>query len=189
MNHNLILLFILDEAGLKVDTKPKIHSKNLSVDSHSIFDTATKLRIHLKLRGIFSYFNSRSLNSEEIHYCKSYDTIYLTPDSSSSNPANSSWAEEEDSLLDSDGNIPFPFFRESHNLISKDEAEICSCEVLEKTIDDVLIPSCSRNPQGGKDNGQEEWLVVEDAIRAHVAASEITLDPHIFGATVNERSI
>ena len=32
MNHNLISLFILDESGLEVDTKTKIHSKNLSVD-------------------------------------------------------------------------------------------------------------------------------------------------------------
>ena len=66
MNHNLIPPFVLDEAGLEVHTKPKIYSKNLSVDSHSIFDTATELRIPLKLRGVFSYFNSRSLNSEEI---------------------------------------------------------------------------------------------------------------------------
>ena len=34
MNHNLIMPFILDEAGLEVDTKPKIHSNNLSVDGH-----------------------------------------------------------------------------------------------------------------------------------------------------------
>ena len=30
---------------------------------------------------------------------------------------------------------------------------------------------------------------VEDAIRAHVAASEIKLDPHLFGDTFNERLI
>ena len=80
MNHNLVLPFILDEAGFEVFTKPKIHSTNVSVDSHSIFDTATELQIPLKLRGIFSYFNSRSLSSEEIHDCKSYDTIYLIHD-------------------------------------------------------------------------------------------------------------
>ena len=34
MNHNLIPSFILDEAGLEVDTKPKIHSNNVSVDGH-----------------------------------------------------------------------------------------------------------------------------------------------------------
>ena len=94
MNHNLIPPFILYEVGLEVDTKPKIHSKNLSVDSHSFFDTAVELRIPLKFRGVFSYFNSRSLNSEEIHYCKSYDKIYFTPDFSSWNPTNTSWAEQ-----------------------------------------------------------------------------------------------
>ena len=66
--------------------------------------------------------------------------------------------------------------RESHNLIYEDEAEICLCEVVEQTIDDVLIYSYSRNPQGGDDDGQEEWFIVEDSIRAHVSASEITLD-------------
>ena len=79
--------------------------------------------------------------------------------------------------------------RESHNLFYEDEAEICSCEVAEQTIDDVLLSSCSRNPQGGDDDGQEEWLIVEDAMRAHVKPSEITLDTHLFGATVNERLI
>ena len=64
MNHNLIPPFILDEAGMEVYTKPKIHSNNLYVDNHSIFYTATELQIPIKLRGIFSYFNSRSLNSE-----------------------------------------------------------------------------------------------------------------------------
>ena len=104
-------------------------------------------------------------------------------------PTNTSWAEQEDSLLEYDGNIPFPLFRESHNLISEYEAEICSCEVVEQTIDDVLLSSCSRNPQGGNDDGQEECIIVEDSIRSHVAKSEITLDPHLFRATFNERLI
>ena len=60
---------------------------------------------------------------------------------------------------------------------------------MKQTIDDVFISSCSRNPQGGGNDGQEEWLIVEYSIRAHVAASEITLDPHLFVATVNERLI
>ena len=109
----------------------------------------------------------------------------MNPDCSSWNPTNTSWAEQEDSLLDSDGNIPFPLVREPQNLISEDETEIFSCKVVEQTIADVLISSCSRNPQGGGNDGQEKWLIVEDAIRAHFAASEITLDPHLFGATDN----
>ena len=52
-----------------------------------------------------------------------------------------------------------------------------------------MLSTCSRNPQGGDDDGQEELLIVEDAKRALVAASEISLDPHLFGATVNERLI
>ena len=79
----------------------------------------------------------------------------MTPDFSSWDPTNTSWSEQEDSLIDSDGNIPFPSARESHNLISEDEAEMCPCEVVEQTIDDVLISYFSRNPQGGNGDGQE----------------------------------
>ena len=77
----------------------------------------------------------------------------MTPYCSIWNPTNTSWAQREDSLLDSDGNIPFSLVRESHNLISEDEAEICSCEVVEQEIGDVLLSSCSRNPQGVDDDG------------------------------------
>ena len=79
----------------------------------------------------------------------------MTPDCSSWNPNNTLWAEQEDSLLYSGGNIPFPLVRESHNLISEDEAEIFSCEVVEQTIDDVLISYRIKNPQGDDDDGQE----------------------------------
>ena len=54
----------------------------------------------------------------------------MTPDCSSCNSTNTSWDDQEDSLLDSDVNIPFPLVRESHNLIFEDAAEICSCEVV-----------------------------------------------------------
>ena len=94
----------------------------------------------------------------------------MTPDCSSWNPTNTSWAEQEDSLLDSDGIIPFPLVRESHNLIYEYETEICSCEVMEQTIDDVMISPCSLNPRGGGNDAPEEWLIFEDAIRAHATA-------------------
>ena len=53
INQNLIPPFILDETGLEVDSKPKIHSNDLTVENHSIYDTATYLRIFLKLCGVF----------------------------------------------------------------------------------------------------------------------------------------
>ena len=52
-----------------------------------------------------------------------------------------------------------------------------------------MLSPYSRNPQGGNGCGREEWIIVEDSIRAHVAAIEITLDTHLFGAIVNERLI
>ena len=83
MDHNLISPFIMEEAGLIVNSKPKIHSDDVSVDDHSFFDSATDLRVPFKLRGIFSYFETRSLTPDEIMNCTEYDTVYLSPDSTS----------------------------------------------------------------------------------------------------------
>ena len=41
-------------------------------------------------------------------------------------------------------------------LFQKDEAEICSCEVVEQKIDDILLSSCGRNTQDVDYDGQEE---------------------------------
>ena len=43
------------------------------------------------------------------------------------------------------------------------------------------------NTQGGNDYGQEEWLIVVYAIRAHVAESEITLDMHLFERLIQSK--
>ena len=80
MHHNLILPFVMEEAGLEVDAKAKIHSKDLVVSNHSVHDPITTLRIPLKLRGIFSCFKTRSLTDEEIMNCTDYPKVYLAPD-------------------------------------------------------------------------------------------------------------
>ena len=54
MKHNLIPPFILREAGLQVSDVPKIHCDEPTIDDHSMYDDKTKLRIPLKLDGIFS---------------------------------------------------------------------------------------------------------------------------------------
>ncbi len=47
MDHNLIPLFLLREAGLYVDKTPKHQVANPTVDNHVIVDSETGMRIHL----------------------------------------------------------------------------------------------------------------------------------------------
>ena len=82
VDHNLIPPFIMEEAGLEVDSKAKIHSKDLNVTNHSIFDPETNLQIPLKLRDIFSCFKTRCSTTDKIMNCQEYPKVYLMPDSS-----------------------------------------------------------------------------------------------------------
>ncbi len=66
MDHNLIPSFLLRMAGLQVDETPKHQLALPTVDNHSIYDSETKMLIHLKLKGIFSYFPTRALTLDEI---------------------------------------------------------------------------------------------------------------------------
>ena len=90
----------MEEAGLKDNSKPKIHSDEVTGAAHSFYGSATDLRVPFKLPGIFSYFETRSLTSDEIMNCSTYDTVSLLPDSNSWNPTNPIWAEQEAELLD-----------------------------------------------------------------------------------------
>ena len=86
MDHNLIPPFIMKKAGLEVRSTAKIHSNDLCVSDHSIYDSETGLQIPLKLRGIFSYLKTRSITDDEILNSQEYPTVYLTSDSSGCNP-------------------------------------------------------------------------------------------------------
>ena len=65
MQHNLISLFLLREAGLQVDETPKRQSADPTMDTHAIFDPRSKMRIHLRVGGIFSCFKTRELTQSE----------------------------------------------------------------------------------------------------------------------------
>ena len=59
MNHNLSPPFIMEEARLKVDSKLKIHSDEVTVSAYSFYNSAADLRIPFKLHGLFSHFKTR----------------------------------------------------------------------------------------------------------------------------------
>ena len=50
---NLIPLFIVREAGVIINDKPKIHVSDTSLDDHAIIFVKDNMRIPLKINGIF----------------------------------------------------------------------------------------------------------------------------------------
>ena len=107
MKNNLLPPFILREGGVTVNDKAKIHCKEPTVEDHTVSFESLELdlRIHLQLNGIFSCFHTRCPNSRELDEC---DKIFMTPDSSQWNPNCTSFANNESSILDSEGNIAVP---------------------------------------------------------------------------------
>ena len=124
----------------------------------------------------------------KIMNCTEYDTVYLSPDSTSWNPTSNEWAAQENILLDSNGEIPSPIIKQPTQLIGENDAEICSVEVFEQAIDQILVSLCESNPQDDSLQNKD-WLLIEDPLRAHIAASEPLLDYTLLGADVNERVV
>jgi hypothetical protein len=56
MTNNLIPPFIMREAGIEINDRPKIHSVNPGVEDHSSYFPESELRITLTLNGVFSGF-------------------------------------------------------------------------------------------------------------------------------------
>ncbi len=105
MDHNLLPLFLVREALLFLDKKPKFQSTALSLENRTIHDEKTGLRIHLQLNGTFSYFELQSLTIEEIETWENYPLVYLTPDSDQWDSHAASFADAEAAMLDSNREI------------------------------------------------------------------------------------
>jgi hypothetical protein len=101
MKNNLIPPFMMEEAGVTVNTWPKIHVADPSVDDHSIYFPETKFRIPLSLWGVFSYFPTSEPTTKELQ--DSGEVYTLTPDWW--DPHQSAYAENKDNMLDWEGNM------------------------------------------------------------------------------------
>ena len=105
METNLIPPFIMRMRGVIVKDVPKIHCVNPTIEDHSISFDGIPLRIQLHLNGIFSVFHSRAPQRDELQQC---DKVFLTPDAASWNPHCDSFAKNEESMMDFEGNIAEP---------------------------------------------------------------------------------
>ena len=60
MSNNLIPPFVMRGSGLVVNEIVKINAEVPTKEHHSIYDATLEFRIPLVLKGMFSYFNTRS---------------------------------------------------------------------------------------------------------------------------------
>jgi hypothetical protein len=162
MNKNLLPPFILREAGLIVNDVPKIHVADPSVSDHTIQFPDGLLTIQLQLWGIFSFFHSRCPTSEEIHQC---DKLFLTPDSSNWNPYSDHFAQNEESMLDWEGNLHAPKHRKVH-VLDMPSASIHS-DTYENEIDCVMAKSFVTLP-----DPVEELSGLVQALNVHLEVSK-----------------
>ena len=61
--------------------------------------------VALKLQGIFSVFNTRRINKNEVAEALEYDIIFITPDTDIWSPNCDAWSEKEYEMLDEHGEI------------------------------------------------------------------------------------
>ena len=124
MDHNLVPPFILREAGLEVNEKPKIHCNEATVQDHSIYDSNSGLRIPLELDGIFSTFPTRVLNQEEMENPGDYPLVFISPDAPSWDPHIESYDINEASYTDHRGEMVYPQERRRDLVNRGDVAEV-----------------------------------------------------------------
>ncbi len=180
MAHNLLPPFIMREAGIVVNEVPRIQSVAPNVTDHSLWFPTLKLRIPLSLWGVFSYFITRKPSLEELRETTS--VVPLTPESSSWNPHSSSYARNEESMIDWQGRLSQPTERlnilvddlpdeSPHMLVSA----ISSVE--NEAIDSLLqdVAALSIDP----DSAHHEYR--------EIGAVSTALDPFLFATNVCNR--
>lgn len=101
MTNNLIPPFIMREAGIIVNDVPKIQVPEPTEDHHALIFPETGFRIPLSLIGVFSYFYTSKPTEADLDRS---DQVYtLTP--SQWNPHSTSYAHNEEHMLDWEGNM------------------------------------------------------------------------------------
>ena len=132
MVHNLVPPFILQEVGIAVNNTPRIHVKEVTLETHSIMDRESGLRIPLQLDGIFSYFPTRALNKDEMEDPGQYETVFLSPDAETWDPYDKSYAINDNGYLNNREELFYTMPAKDHELIA--EADVNAIDVdVDKT--------------------------------------------------------
>jgi hypothetical protein len=107
--------------------------KDPTAEDHAITFPEDNLTIPLQLNGIFSFFHTRKPTFEEV---KHKDPIFLTPDSDNWNPYSEHFTQNEESMLDWEGNMTPKRQRTEHSL----EFDVCvDLEIYNQAVDHAVI--------------------------------------------------
>jgi len=180
MDHNLVPPFILREAGVLINDVPKIHVKDPTENDHAIVFPDNNLRIPLQLHGIFSFFHTRMPTTQEIDECTE---IIITPDSTDWDPHNESYALNEESMLDWNGDIMEMRYRKRYIIEQPlSGADVASVTIasFESQIDENLAKAFSpRNDDSasGCDNSgaQIEANIFATCLNERLGTAKITM--------------
>ena len=102
MTNNLMLPFIMREAGVIVNSAPKTQVKNPTIEDHSMNVEEQDFRITLSSWGTFSHFPTTKPTERQLEECE--DVYLLTPDGHW-NPHQDAHARNEESMVDWEGNV------------------------------------------------------------------------------------
>ena len=102
MNHNLVPPFILQEDGLEVNDRPKIHyPKGIPrITNHTFGNAKHRLLIPFKFSGIFSMFDSRKPTDDDFI---DGTPIATTPEGDDWNPNSSRFERNKDAYTNVHG--------------------------------------------------------------------------------------
>ena len=104
MDNNLILPFMMREAGIMVNEKAKIHTDDPKDSDHSTMFNSTGFQILLYLWGIFSYFSTWCPTKEDL--LAGHDVYVLSP--SRWDPHSEVYGQNEANMTDWEGNVKEP---------------------------------------------------------------------------------
>ena len=182
---NLIPPFIMRKDGIAVDECPKYQAQAPSVSHHLMYSKEANLRTHFDLNGTFSSFKTRAPSNEELGSC---DKVFITPDSASWNPYSEHFSRNEQAMIDCDGGLAIPTYKESPLITDQDEPyliypTVSSVDVdIDKVIDlamenDVSVGQIPMNNRIG--NLDQDLL--ENAITGKINArlGTMPLDPEV----------
>jgi hypothetical protein len=102
MKVNLIPPFAMRLNGIEVNECPKFLSANPDITDHSIYFPDENLRLPLYLRGIISYLPTRAPDDDDMYKHLHYN---LTPPTSNWDPHTDSYANQEASMTNHQGEI------------------------------------------------------------------------------------
>ena len=142
---------------------------------------------------------TRRLNATETAKAEEYDIVFISPDADSWNPNCETWGDQEDLMLDQDGDIikykakkPVEIIEENDyfRMSSMKAIGVVSKDNYESHIDTIISSAYTSIPEPGDvtdSHHVQDWLLVEDGIWAHVAATDTRLDEKLLDCALSDR--